>query len=666
MTNGPIAEPKPTDSPLHPTYRPDVDGLRALAIVPVVAFHAFPSIAPGGFVGVDVFFVISGYLISSIIFGGLERGRFSLRRFYIRRIKRIFPALVLVLFTCLVWGWFGLFSDDYALVGKHVAGGAGFIANFLYWNEAGYFDFASETKPLLHLWSLGIEEQFYLIWPSLLLLCWHRGVPLAAVIAVLFAVSFGVNVVQVRSDEVAAFYAPWTRLWELLLGSGLAYLSRPRVMVRAGVGWQSIVYVSPAPALRHAASAAGLLAVLAAVALFSADTSFPGWRAALPAGGTLLILAAGPEAWLNRYVLSRRALVWIGLISYPLYLWHWPLLSFARIAEAGTPPAATRIAIVAVSVVLAWATYALVERRIRFRPTGRAVVPALCALTFAAGLGGYVTYAAAGFVDRPINRSDRAHFLQYYARMRTNGTLKSAYRWECDFLDWDTEKNRDAIDPSCTQPGANGTVFLWGDSHGQALSLGVRSALPPGFRLAQVTTSGCAPRLSEVNPEALSGRCRRANGYALERIAAIKPDVVLLAQILAHTETGWESIAADLRSRGAREVILVGPAPQWHPSLPLVVTRDHWTTGFDRVKEGFNQEVLTIDRALQVRLGRSTAIRYVSLLDALCNDMGCLATVPGTDRQLITVDSGHFSPAGSVYVADTILRPYVPVALRSP
>ena len=216
----------PHGSEPYPTYRPDVDGLRALAIVPVVVFHAFPTLAPGGFVGVDVFFVISGYLISSIILGGLERGRFTFREFYARRIKRIFPALVLVLAACLAWAWFALFSDAYALLGKHVAGGAGFIANFLYWDEAGYFDAASDTKPLLHLWSLGIEEQFYLVWPALLVLSWRLHFPIAFLIAILGTVSFAINVVVVRSDQVAAFYAPWTRLWELLMGSGLAVLAR--------------------------------------------------------------------------------------------------------------------------------------------------------------------------------------------------------------------------------------------------------------------------------------------------------------------------------------------------------------------------------------------------------------------------------------------------------
>src|SRR4029453_9494978 len=159
------AHPAGAPSMTAPRYRPGIDGLRGLAIAPVVAFHSFPDWVPGGFVGVDVFFVISGYLISSIILTSLAAGTFSFSGFYPRRIRRIFPALVLVLVACGAWGWFALFASDYARLGKHIAGGAGFVSNFVFWNEAGYFDAASDTKPLLHLWSLGIEEQFYLLWP---------------------------------------------------------------------------------------------------------------------------------------------------------------------------------------------------------------------------------------------------------------------------------------------------------------------------------------------------------------------------------------------------------------------------------------------------------------------------------------------------------------------
>lgn len=207
----------------HPKYRPDVDGLRAIAVLAVVFFHAFPNVIKGGFIGVDVFFVISGYLISTIIFENLDRGSFSFSEFYARRIKRIFPALILVLVACFTFGWFVLLADEYKQLGKHIAAGAGFISNIVFWNEAGYFDNAAHTKPLLHLWSLGIEEQFYILWPLVLWFAWKRKFNLLT-ITILFAIaSFALNVKGVKQDAVATFYSPQTRFWELLSGSLLAW-----------------------------------------------------------------------------------------------------------------------------------------------------------------------------------------------------------------------------------------------------------------------------------------------------------------------------------------------------------------------------------------------------------------------------------------------------------
>lgn len=636
-----------------PKYRPDIDGLRAVAIVPVVAFHAFPAWVPGGFVGVDVFFVISGYLISLIILERLEHGTFSFGDFYARRIRRIFPALVVVLLASLAWGWFRLFASDYALLGKHVAAGAGFVANLVLWAEAGYFDTVSDTKPLLHLWSLGIEEQFYLLWPGLVYFTWTRRWSILAAIAGVLAVSFSINVVQVRTDEVATFYSPVTRLWELAMGGGLAYAvlqhANGRDTLRVTRYWWS----EGAARVRDIASVVGFSCVLLAAAMFSADTSFPGWRAGLPTGGALLLIAAGQNALVNRRLLSMRWIVLIGLISYPLYLWHWPLLSFATLAGASTPE--IRLTLVALSVVAAWLTYAVIEHPIRFKWKGATPIAVLCVLMATCGIAGYVAFAAGGFTERPINRSDRAHFLEYYEQLRSRG-LREAYRAECDFMDWDTEQTRDSIDADCTASGVNGTVFLWGDSHAQALSPGLRALMPDGIRLAQVTTSGCAPRLVEDTTGG-GGRCTTANEYALQRIAALKPSTVVLAQILAHEQTDWVAVASALHARGVTRVLLVGPAPQWMPSLPLVVTTDYWDRDFARVDRGLNDEVFETDRVLRERLATTSVVEYVSLLTELCNEAGCLATVPGTDRQLMAVDSGHLSPAGSRYVAETILAP---------
>ena len=575
------------------TYRPDIDGLRALAIVPVIAFHAFPDWVRGGYVGVDVFFVISGYLITLIILERLERDSFSFVQFYARRIRRLFPALVLVLLVALGWGWFRLYASDFAQLGKHTAAGAGFVANLVFWEEAGYFDTVADAKPLLHLWSLGIEEQFYLLWPALLYVTWRARLAPIVVVLLLLLVSFTINVVQVRTDEVAAFYSPVTRLWELSLGGALAHVVLRQSRRQGADTFLQRAWAAYTPTWRHVTAAAGLICILLAVFLFTADTSFPGWRAGFPAVGALLLIASGPDAFINRRVLSLRPLVWIGLISYPLYLWHWPLLSFATLA-GGPPSTGVRIALVLLSVGAAWVTYLVIERPIRFVWTGARPVVALCAAMVILAVTGYATYRADGFHERSINRSDQAHFLTYYERLRTRG-LADAYRAECDFMDWSSERTRSAIDADCTTPGERGTMFLWGDSHAQALSLGIREALPNGFRLAQVTTSACPPRMREPEPAALDGRCARANTFAREQIAAIKPALVVLAQILAHDQTDWIALARHLRQLGAARVLLVGPAPQWMPSLPLIVATNYWGRNFERVANGLYAEVFQMD-----------------------------------------------------------------------
>ena len=213
--------PRPNGT--HHEYRPDIDGLRAVAVLSVVAFHAFPEFVPGGFVGVDIFFVISGFLISGIIFEGLDTGTFSLAEFYRRRVRRIFPALTIVLLACLVAGWFTLLPDEYEQLAEHTVAGAGFLSNVELWKEAGYFDTSSDHKPLLHLWSLGIEEQFYLVWPACLLLLWKRKRNVMGAVALLAALSFGINVLRVHAHTSSTFYLPVTRFWELLLGCLLAH-----------------------------------------------------------------------------------------------------------------------------------------------------------------------------------------------------------------------------------------------------------------------------------------------------------------------------------------------------------------------------------------------------------------------------------------------------------
>jgi peptidoglycan/LPS O-acetylase OafA/YrhL len=381
-------------------YRPDIDGLRAVAVLAVVAFHAFPDWLPGGFIGVDIFFVISGYLISSIIFEQVKGGNFSIANFYARRIKRIFPALIIILLFCAGVGWLILFPHEYKQLGKHIAAGAGFSSNFILWREAGYFDVSAESKPLLHLWSLGIEEQFYFVWPAAIYLCWKWRLNMWWVMLTFLVASFAINIAFLDSKPVATFYLPFTRFWELLIGAVLAHIGQRQA---SGSGTGPAEGSSVRAALSRLMSegshanlraTVGVALIVASLALLNPHVAFPGWWALLPAIGAYLVISAGSKAWINRNILAHRVLVWFGLISFPLYLWHWPPLAFAHIVESARPGVATRLAAIAASIFLAWLTFELVEKRLRFR--GGAERP-----LFAACFGVLLLGAAAwfGFLD---------------------------------------------------------------------------------------------------------------------------------------------------------------------------------------------------------------------------------------------------------------------------
>ena len=388
----------------HPKYRPDIDGLRAVAVLAVVGFHAFPSLVCGGFTGVDVFFVISGFLITTIIFQNLDQGTFRLSEFYARRIRRIFPALIVVLSFCLALGWFLLLADEFNQLGKHIAAGAGFVANFILWREVGYFDNSAETKPLLHLWSLSIEEQFYVIWPPLLWFAWRRKCNLFTISLVCAVVSFVLNMRGIKHDATATFYSPQTRFWELLSGSLLAwgtlhkngpFLGRKRrnFFLMRVFGGES--RKGSSRALENILSIIGSLLLVFGFCRFNKELPFPGKVALLPVMSALLIISAGSKAWVNRTILSNKIAVWFGLISFPLYLWHWPLLSFARIVEGDVPSSDIRIGAVVLSVVLAWLTTRFIEKPIRYGGSGtvRQIV-ILCGSLLLLGVIGFVVSKA--------------------------------------------------------------------------------------------------------------------------------------------------------------------------------------------------------------------------------------------------------------------------------
>jgi peptidoglycan/LPS O-acetylase OafA/YrhL len=443
-------------------YRPDIDGLRAVAVVAVLGFHAFPTSFPGGFTGVDIFFVISGFLISGIILEELQAGTFTFGQFYARRIRRIFPALGLVLAATLLTGWWAMSPYDYQQLGAHVAAGAGFVSNLLLFHESGYFDTDSALKPLLHLWSLGVEEQYYLAWPLLLFLLRGHMQRIFWLILAVAAGSFVLNILLVGRQPSAAFYLPATRFWELMLGSSAAYLEVHSVR-RLGFSlkWRNVTAV------------AGIVLLALAFGLVRDGRGFPGWWALLPTLGALLLIQAGPETWINRTLLANRAVVYLGLISYPLYLWHWPLLTYARILNEEVPPVGVRVAALASSVVLAWATYEFVEKRVRRQGRGPTAVRTVgIAAASVAALAVYGLLVVGNFAPA------RSSSIPYLAE------ISAAYS------DWHIRER-------VTLPGdAKGTVLFFGDSHMQQFwprLEALQDKHTPRHTVIFRTRGGCAP-----------------------------------------------------------------------------------------------------------------------------------------------------------------------------
>lgn len=381
------------------SYRPDIDGLRAIAILSVIAFHASSALLPGGFIGVDIFFIISGYLISSIIIRELALGRFTFTSFYIRRIRRIFPSLIVVLLFVAAYGWLVLLPDELSALGKHITAGAFFVSNIVLWKEAGYFDAIAAFKPLLHLWSLGIEEQFYIIWPLLVVLCWRLRFRLFFLLLIGLAVSFTLNIWYVKTDPTAVFYLPVTRFWELLLGSFLAWYQNHKNnyihLVFSTYIFKRPVSSAQEKIINNTQAMLGTALLIFALVHLTEAKAFPGWWALLPTFGTLLLISASHKAWINKHILSHPWLVYIGLISFPLYLWHWPLLAFARIIKAEEPPTRIKIIAVLLAFILAWLSYQFIEHPIRKLRPGkkkRLVITSIILLNIALGGLGYVLY----------------------------------------------------------------------------------------------------------------------------------------------------------------------------------------------------------------------------------------------------------------------------------
>ena len=518
-------------------YRPDIDGLRAIAVLSVVIYHAFKNTLKGGFVGVDIFFVISGFLITGILIKSLDNqavtggGKTNLSillhrliSFYARRVRRIFPVLIVVLLSCIVAGWFIMTPDEFKLLGKHIAGGAVYISNIILWKEVGYFDISSDLKPLLHLWSLGIEEQFYIVWPFVILFLLKFKFRLDSFLFLFFLASFLFNLKMVHPHPQGTFYAPPTRFWELAVGGVLAaicYRASPiwdRIGQLCGGRLNSLIYTDETQGnekkiCKDVLSLVGFILIVYAILFFNSGMVFPGSRALIPTLGTAMIIAAGPDAIVNKRILSPKIMVFIGLISYPLYLWHWPLLSFAKIIYSEVPPRLIRIALVITAILLAWITYRFIEPPLRWGKHSRIKAVCLFITLLTIGFSGIKIFLNYGYPER------LGYMTEEILRDQELDKIISESAKRCNAVLPDYEKNSAKDECVFQKENHKNTIALFGDSHSRYLSYGLIDILSKKFPeegLVRFAVSGTAPLINfrrRNTPSLKNGYLAHLEGY---------------------------------------------------------------------------------------------------------------------------------------------------------
>lgn len=497
-------------SKLASNYRSDIDGLRGIAVLCVVLFHAGVGGFSGGFVGVDIFFVISGYLICSIIQREIEEQRFSYAKFYARRARRILPALFAVLLVCFVAAVLVMTAAEMQDFSKSAVANIGAVSNIYFWKSANYFSTSAELKPLMMTWSLSVEEQFYLFFPPVLLLIrrykWNTGLALAA----LTAASLLASVWMTSRNPSTAFFLLPARAWELGVGALLAhYDSRAALTRHALPAW-----------VKQALGVAGLLAVVAAITMFDGTTAFPGIAAALPVFGAAMLIAANGSL-VNRVILGNKALVFVGLVSYSLYLWHWPMLSFARLVADRPISVNTALVLVALSFLLAIVSWRFVEQPFRTTRAGDARTlwryGAATAAMLAIGVG---LIAGRGW---PQRLPDDFVAIERSAPIPGDPCLAGYGQ---------TALN---LSPACVTGTAPGSMALIGDSHAAAIGGGLRAmAAQYGIGFTQLTKASC-PALKGVTRHMLNQplHARECASFNQAALAKVRDDPAIKTVVMA-------------------------------------------------------------------------------------------------------------------------------------
>lgn len=616
------------------SHRPDLDGLKAVAVGSVLLQQAFPDVIGRDYAGFGVFFVVSGYLISSSILSGLQNPGFSFGDFYARGIRRLFPALLLVLAAVLVAGWFLLPPADYRQLGQQAVAASTFVSNFT--AIAGSFAAGSASQPLPHLWPLALWVQFFLLWPLALWALHRWRLHTMRWTAAALLLSFLLHLYLAQDQTMATFRPAAALLLALLAGALLA-------TVQAKVpGGRS-----------NALSWIGAALLTLALMNTAPETTTAGWWALLPTLGTTLLIAAGPSAWLNRVVLSSNPLVGIGLISYPLYLWHWPLQSFAHFKDVGEPGWEQPLAWMALAFALAWTTHRFIEKPIRNgRMNGTLVTIALCV--------GMCLVAAASLAIHRHNGFEQRVPDQVRHLMSTGGRSAVVNGWRDKDCMLDYRLPPSHYKPFCIEQ-KRPLVFIWGDSHAGSLYPGFKALKESGrheFGLAERTAAIC-PSVLGIEPRPL---CRSLNDTNIQAIRDAKPDVVILYSWWHNKRYDLRNLEAtveQIKQAGVPRIIMLGAVPYWRKHLPQILLEE-WKKGPVQARPPLRLDEAFLDpevhRATEImrERARKMGIEFISGMDFFCNAQGCLTRLSEGATQPLSYDYGHLSTGAAVFYIERL------------
>lgn len=607
-------------------HRTDIDGLRGLAVLAVFAGHLGLPMAPGGFVGVDVFFVVSGYVIAGVVMRRQAAGQFSLIDFWERRTRRLLPAVLAMIAGTTALACFHMFPDELVKYAGSSLATLGFAANIWFWQTIDYFSAPADMHPLLHAWSLGVEEQFYIVFPLVMMGLW-RWAPRAVkpVLGVITVASFALGVLWMSDHPSAAFYLPMTRAWELLLGVLLAMGAIPAPKDRR---------------IRSLFGLAGLGLIIWAIATYQPHTNMPGIAAIVPCLGALMLLSAGEDTPTGA-LLSIPPLRFYGFISYSLYLWHWPLISFQRMLYGPQAGPVAPYVVFAIAVVLATISWKLIETPIRDRrdglSTGRFYLVALIA-TLIVAAPSVVILATKGL---PGRFSPEVHAIARSAE-RTPRRLEACLPMpDGDLTAWPA---------ACTDPvPGKPNYLLIGDSHANHLWYGL-SQVHPEAELLQATVSSCRMTLKPAHDA--TAQCRRMANYLYsDLLVRTRPDRVYLAGLWwTDDEAAVADTLAWFKARQI-DVVLIGPAPHYEQSVPRLLALAEHLGQPDLPARRRKHERDQVD-ADMAAVARRAGVPYLSIMQAICPNNVCQATTP--DGAPMQWDEGHLSKAGSKLVGQRL------------